>query len=220
MTSTIKNNLNQTIDAALDWRYAVKKFDPARKISSEDWTTLKHAFVKSPSSYGLQPYKFLHVESPALREKLKPVSWGQTQITDASHLVVLLARDAVTEDDVARYIRRIADVRGVPVDSLNGFRDMMVGSLVKGMPADKALPWTQRQAYIAMGFALEAAALLQIDATPMEGFDAAAYDKLLGLEGTGWRATAVVAFGYRHAEDGFQNFKKVRFAEEDLLAKI
>ncbi|MGZ3702854.1 MAG: NAD(P)H-dependent oxidoreductase, partial [Bdellovibrionota bacterium] len=182
-----------------------------------DWQTLKHSLVKAPSSYGLQPWKFLVVETPALREKLKPASWGQTQITDASHLVVLLARDSVGEEDVARYIQRIAQVRGVAADTLSGFRDMMIGTFTKNMPKEKHLGWAQRQAYIAMGFLLESAALLRIDATPMEGFDPAAYDQILGLEGKGWRSTAVVALGYRHKDDSYQDLKKVRYAEADVI---
>lgn len=222
MTTTLKNQapgINQALEAAFDWRYAVKRFDPARKISDADWATLKRALAMAPSSYGLQPWKFLQIESAELRAKLRPASWGQSQITDASHLVVLLARDSVTEQDISRYLRRIADVRGVSLDSLAGFRDMLTGSLVKNLPADKALAWTQRQAYIAMGFVLEAAALLRIDATPMEGFDPAAYDQILGLAGSGWRSTAVVALGYRHAEDAYQSLKKVRYEEQELFEK-
>lgn len=184
MTSTLKDRaaLNSTLEHALDWRYATKRFDPSRKISAQDWDTLKQSLLKSPSSYGLQPWKFLVVETPALREKLRPASWGQSQITDASHLVVLLARDSVKEADVDNYLRRIIQVRGVTLESLQGYRDMMVNNLVKGLPPERALAWTQKQAYIAMGFLLETAALLHIDATPMEGFDPNAYDKLLDLE--------------------------------------
>ncbi len=220
MTTTFKETslgkqLNQTLSQALDWRYAVKKYDPSRKIPAADWATLKESLVKAPSSYGLQPWKFLVVENPALRAELRPASWGQSQITDASHLVVLLARDSVLDSDIDRYLSRIAVVRGVTLDSLAGFRTMLAN--LKQLPPEKALGWTQRQAYIAMGFLLETAALLHIDATPMEGFDPAAYDKILKLEGTGWRSTAVVALGYRHAEDAYQSLKKVRYDEKDLI---
>ena len=221
MISTLNRSenksLNQALETAFDWRYAVKKFDPSRRISAADWKTLEDSLVKAPSSYGLQPWKFLVVENRDLREKLKPASWGQGQVTDASHFVVFLARDSVKEADVDKYLQRIAEVRGVAIESLEGFRAMMVNNLVKGLPAEKALPWTQRQAYIAMGFLLETAALLGIDSTPMEGFDPAAYDRLLGLEGSGWRTTAAVALGYRHEEDAYQKLKKVRFRNDDVV---
>lgn len=210
---------NQTIEKSLDWRYAVKRFDPARKISAGDWQTLKHSLLKAPSSYGLQPWKFLVVEDSATRAKLREVSWGQSQVTDASHFVVFATREGVEEADVAKYIKRIAEVRGVGEDSLKGFRDMMVNNLTT-LDKNKALHWTQRQAYIAMGFLLQSAALLQIDATPMEGLDPSAYDKILGLEGKGWRSVAAVALGYRHAEDGFQNLKKVRFTEDEVFELV
>lgn len=208
--------LNETIEHSLDWRYAVKKFDPSRKISDADWQTLSQALVKAPSSYGLQPWKFIVVQNPELRAKLREISWGQAQVTDSSHFVVFVSSEAVTADHVDKYLNRIQSVRGVPPESLTGFRDVMTKNLVQGL-GDKALGWTQRQAYIAMGFLLESAALLQIDATPMEGLDPAAYDKALGLEGTGWKAVAAVALGYRHPDDAFQAFKKVRFAADDVI---
>lgn len=127
-----------------------------------------------------------------------------------------MTSEAVTGDHVEKYLSRIQSVRGVPAESLSGFRDAMTKNLVQGL-GDKALGWTQRQAYIAMGFLLESAALLQIDATPMEGLDPAAYDRILGLEGTGWKTVSAVALGYRHPEDAFQTFKKVRFEAGDVI---
>ena len=208
--------LNENIEQSLDWRYAVKKYDPSRKISQADWRTLSQSLLKAPSSYGLQPWKFIVVQNPALREKLREISWGQSQVTDSSHFVVFATSESVTSEHVEKYLGRIQSVRGVPAESLTGFRDVMTKNLVQGL-GDKALGWTQRQAYIAMGFLLEAAALLQIDATPMEGLDPEAYDKVLGLEGTGWRSVAAVALGYRHPDDAFQAFKKVRFAADDVI---
>src|SRR5579859_5048141 len=112
----------------LNWRYATKQFDPQRKISAQDWATLEEALVLSPSSFGLQPWKFINVTDPALREKLVPASWGQRQVADASHLVVFAVKKNLTEADVDAYLARVAQVRGVPVDSLSSFRDMLVGS--------------------------------------------------------------------------------------------
>lgn len=209
---------NQNIREALDWRYATKKFDSAKTISQEDWETLEAALAKAPSSYGLQPYKFLVVETPALRAQLREVSWGQSQVTDAAKYVVLLTRDHVNENDVQKYVDRIAKVRSLPVESLKGYQDMMNGA-IKTMDAVRSLAWSQRQAYIAMGFLLQTAALLKIDATPMEGLDPSAYDRILKLEGTGYKTVASVALGYRHSEDATQNYKKVRRATEDIIER-
>ncbi len=207
------------IQEALEWRYATKKFDASKKIAAQDWKTLTESLTLAPSSYGIQPWKFLVIENPEVREQLKPVSWGQTQVTDASHYVVFLYKDSVDEAFVQKYIERIAEVRGAPLEALAGYKEMMVNNLVKG-PEEKIRVWSQRQTYIAMGFLLETAALLKIDATPMEGFDPAAYDKILGLEGTGWKSVATVALGYRHPEDSFQSLKKVRFANESLIEYV
>lgn len=207
------------IQEALEWRYATKKFDASKKISDQDWKTLTESLKLAPSSYGIQPWKFLIVENPAVREQLKPVSWGQTQVTDASHYVVFLYKESMDAAYVDKYIKRIADVRGAPLESLEGYKNMMIENLVKA-PEEKIRVWSQRQAYIAMGFLLETAALLKIDATPMEGFSPADYDRILGLEGTGWKSVATVALGYRHPEDSFQSLKKVRFDDETLIEYV
>jgi nitroreductase len=207
------------IQEALEWRYATKKFDASKKISAEDWKTLTESLKLAPSSYGIQPWKFLVIENPAVREQLKPVSWNQTQVTDASHYVVFLYKDAMDLPYVDKYINRMTEVRGVPADSLQGFKDMLINNLVNA-PEEKIRVWSQRQAYIAMGFLLETAALLKIDATPMEGFSPSDYDRILGLEGSGWKSVATVALGYRHSEDPYQNLKKVRFADDTLIEYV
>ncbi|WP_409479255.1 NAD(P)H-dependent oxidoreductase [Pseudobdellovibrio sp. HCB154] len=205
------------IQEALQWRYATKKYDATKKISTQDWKTLTDSLALAPSSYGLQPWKFLVIENPEVREKLKAVSWNQTQVTDASHLVVFLAREKVDVDFVQKYINRVAEVRGLPLDALDGYKNMMIENVAK---SPNNTQWAQRQTYIAMGFLLETAALLKVDATPMEGLDPQAYDKILGLEGSGWKTTVVTALGYRHAEDATQNFKKVRFTDETLIQYV
>lgn len=208
-----------SIQEALEWRYATKKFDSSKKISNQDWKTLTESLKLAPSSYGIQPWKFLVIENPSIRQQLQPVSWGQSQVTEASHYVVFLYKEAIETSYVEKYIQRISEVRGAPLESLDGYKNMMIENLAKA-PAEKIKVWSQRQAYIAMGFLLETAALLKIDATPMEGFDPAAYDKILGLEGSGWKSVASVALGYRHAEDAFQNLKKVRFSDETLIEYV
>lgn len=207
------------IQKALEWRYATKRFDTSKKISDKDWSTLKEALKMAPSSFGMQPWKFVVVQNPQIREKLRGAGFNQSQFTDASHLVVFATREQIDEKFVQAYIQRVADVRGIPSDSLGGFKSTMLET-VNGPLKGKNLPWTQRQAYIAMGFLLETAALLQIDACPMEGFDPNAFDKILGLEGKGWKSVATVALGYRHPEDGYQNMKKVRFADETVIEYV
>ena len=208
------------IEEALDWRYAVKKFDAAKKISPSNWSILENSLVKSPSSYGLQPWKFLVVENTDLRARLREVSWGQSQVTDASHFVVLTYREKVDAKFIDSYIQQVAKVRGVALESLKGYADMMVGDLVNGPRAQTIQYWAQRQSYIAMGFLMETAALLKVDSCPMEGLDPAKYDEILKLNGTGWKSVAAVALGYRHTEDGLQHAKKVRFDREQVIQHI
>lgn len=212
--------MNSNITTSLQWRYAVKRFDASKKISAQDWETLESSLVLSPSSYGLQPWKFLVVETPSLREQLRPVSWNQSQVTEASHYVVFLSRDVVTEEHVKEYVEDMAKTRGITREALKGFEDMLNNNIVNGKKGTELLHWTQRQAYIAMGFLLETAALLKIDSTPMEGFDPVAYDKILKLEGSGWKSVAAVALGYRHAEDQLQFAKKVRFPKEKIISHV
>lgn len=210
---------NTQIKEALEWRYATKKYDSTKKITREDWETLKSALQFAPSAYGVQPWKFLVIENPEVREKLKAASWNQTQVTDASHFVVFLHKTEVDVPFIDQYIQRMSEVRQAPLESLAGFKNMLVENLAKA-PEEKIHAWAQRQAYIAMGFLLQTAALLKIDATPMEGLDPSAYDKILGLEGSGWKTVATVALGYRHPEDTYQNLKKVRFAEDTVIQYV
>ncbi len=210
----------QSLIEALNWRYATKAYDTTKKITADLWSTLEQSLLLTPSSYGLQPYKFLVVKNAAKRTELRPHSWNQPQITDASHLVVFAARTLLTEEHVNEFIRLTSEVRGVPADSLAVYRDSMIGDLVKG-PRSKILPhWAARQAYIALGELLTSAALLGIDATPMEGFDPAAYDQVLGLEGSGYSAVVVAALGYRSAVDKYASAPKVRFPAEQLIETV
>ncbi|MBX7104490.1 MAG: NAD(P)H-dependent oxidoreductase [Gemmataceae bacterium] len=198
----------------LRWRYAVKKFDSSKKIPAETWAALEHAIVLSPSSYGLQLWKFVVITDPALREKLKAVSWGQTQITDASHLVVFCGRTGVTEADLDRHIGRMAQVRGVSADSLADYKKMMMGTTRAGFPA---VEWTARQAYIALGVFLTSAALLGVDACPMEGFENEKYDVILGLKEQGYASAVVATAGYRATDDKYAEAAKVRFDVNDVI---
>jgi nitroreductase len=207
----------ETLLTQLNWRYATKKFDPARKIPAATWAVLEQVLQLSPSSYGLQPYRFIVATDTELRQKLRAVSWDQSQITDASHLVVFARRLQLTEADVEKFIDLTTDTRGMGRGSLQGYRDMIVGDLVKGPRHAIIREWTARQTYIALGNLLTAAALLGVDACPMEGFDPAKYDEILGLTVRGYGATNVCTLGYRAADDKYAAAKKVRLPAGDLI---
>ncbi len=211
---------NETILKQLNWRYAVKKMDSSKKISATDWNTLSESLRLAPSSFGLQPWKFLVVQNPAIRKQLFEVSWKQSQVEECSHYVVIATRTDMKESDIQKFIDQTAKVRGIPAESLDGYKNMMIGDLVKG-PRNQVIKWwAQRQAYIAMGFLMETAALLSIDTCPLEGLDPAEYDRILKLENTGYATVAAVACGYRHPEDKYQSAKKVRFDSKDVIEII
>jgi nitroreductase len=216
------NNLisrEQLLDR-LNWRYATKQFDPERKISARDWATLEEALRLSPSSGGLQPWKFVVITDPAMRAKLLPVSYGQPQITNASHLVVFAAKKNFGEADVDAFINHAAATRGVPVESLTPYRDILVGGIVRANDEPARDAWARNQTYIALGTLLTSAALLGIDACPMEGFDRAQYDEILGLKDEGYGSAAIATLGYRASTDKYAEATKVRFPKEQIFAHI
>ncbi|MCY7347307.1 MAG: NAD(P)H-dependent oxidoreductase [Pyrinomonadaceae bacterium] len=203
----------------LNWRYATKAFDAGKKVSDEDWETLENALLLAPSSFGIQPYKFIVVTDPAIREKLKPAAWGQTQVTDSSHLVVFAYKKTLSDADIDHYVERIVEVRGAPRESLAEYEGAMKNAAKQSVEGGTVETWNSRQAYIALGFLLETAALLKIDATPMEGFDAVQFNEILGLED--YSAVVICAVGYRNAEaDYLADAAKVRFPREELIQRI
>jgi len=218
-------NNNHTISSQqlldrLNWRYATKQFDPTRKINAQDWATLEDALLLTPSSGGLQPWKFIVVTDPAVRAKLLPASYGQSQITNASHLVVFAAKKNFSEADVDALINHTAATRGVPVESLTPFRDMLVGGIVKALDEQARDAWARNQTYIALGNLLTSAALLGIDACPMEGFDRTQYNEILGLKDQGYASAVIATLGYRASTDKYADAAKVRFPKEQILAHI
>jgi nitroreductase len=206
-----------TLLTQLKWRYATKKFDPMRKISAATWAALEQALVLSPSSYGLQPYRFIVVIDPKLREALKPLAWSQPQVTDASHFAVFARKTTLAESDVTKFVNMTTDSRGMPRGSLQGYYDMMVGDLVKGPRSAWVNEWAARQTYLALGNLLTAAALLGVDACPMEGLDPAKFDEVLGLPAKGYSTVCACALGYRAADDKYAAAKKVRYPVEELI---
>jgi len=205
---------------ALEWRYATKVFDATKKIPADFWAALEKTLILTPTSYGLQPYQFLIIQDPAKRAALLPHSWGQKQVVDCSQFVVFTARTDMQEMDVTKLIQRISSVRGVPAETLNFYRDMMLGDVVNGVRGKIAHEWATRQTYIALGNLMTAAAVLGVDACPMEGLVPAEYDKILGLNGSGYATVVACALGYRAAGDKYANLAKVRYPAQDLVRVV
>lgn len=203
----------------LEWRYAVKKFDPAKKLSTAQLKKLVAATRLSASSYGLQPYKILVVENPAVREQLKTVSNNQTQVTDASQLIVFARYTDLNEAHVDDYTNNIAETRNIAPEQLAGFAGMMKGT-VNRLGAEGTAIWASKQAYLALGTLLTAAAVESVDACPMEGFDVAAYDKILGLKDKGLTTVVIAGVGFRAEDDAMQHAKKVRKPIAELVETI
>jgi len=206
--------------AQLNWRYATKQFDPNRKISAPDWAALEEALLLTASSGGLQPWKFIVVTDAGVRAKLLPASYGQAQITDASHLVVFASKNNFSEADVDAHIKHVAEVQGAPIEALAPLRGMLVGGIVKAQDETARNAWARNQAYIALGNLLTSAALLGIDACPMEGFDRAQYDEILGLKAKGFAAAVIATLGYRSAADKYAAAPKVRFSKEQVFITV
>ena len=202
-----------------NWRYATKKFDATKKVSETDLEILKEAIRLSSSSYGLQLYKIIIVENPEIREKLQPASWGQTQIVDASHLIIFANQTNIGETEINSYIENISQTRNLPHDALSGYGDFMKGA-INPLSEEAKNIWTAKQTYLALGNLLNAAAELKIDVTPMEGFDPKQYNEILGLDKLNLNASVIAAVGYRHEEDATQHYKKVRKSNEDLFITI
>ena len=213
-------NINETLIAQLNWRYATKQFDPARKISAADWSTLEEALRLSPSSVGLQPWTFLVINDPALRATLQAASYGQSQIVDASHLVVLTTKVDLGEADVDAHLEQAAKARGVPVEDLAPLKAIAMGGIVQGKSAEERRAWAFNQTYLALGNLLTGAALLGIDACPMEGFSRDDYDRILGLPEQGLAAAVVATLGYRADTDKYAAAPKVRFPREVVIRHL
>ncbi|NJK90721.1 MAG: NAD(P)H-dependent oxidoreductase [Blastochloris sp.] len=200
----------------LQWRYATKQFDSTAKICPEDWAALEESLILTPSSFGLQPWKFIVVTDPAVREQLKAVSWGQGQVTDCSHHVVFAIRTDVDQDFIQANMKLTAEVRGVPLDSLAGLQKVILGFL----PNVNVQEWSTRQAYIALGNFMTSAALIGVDTCPMEGIDPAQYDRILGLEAKKLKTVVACSAGYRASGDKYANLKKVRFPKSEIVSAV
>lgn len=214
-TTTCEQLLKQ-----LKWRYATKQFDPARKISAQDWEALEDALVLTPSSYGAQPWKFIVITDPAVKEKLVAFSWGQRQVADCSHLVVFAIRKDFCGDHIDAHLKRIVEVRGGSHEALAPLRRMMMGDVVEGPRGKIVNEWATRQVFIALGNFMTSAAMIGIDTCPMEGFQPDKYDVALGLEAFGLASVVCCCAGYRHPGDKYAAMPKVRFPKEEVILRI
>ena len=210
--------MNNYIES-LQWRYATKKFDDTKKISDNDLKILLESMQLTASSYGLQPYHIFVITNPEIRKKLQPVSWGQSQIVDASHLIVLANKTDVDADWIDGYLANVSETRNIPVEALNDYADFMKSKVLILSPEEQST-WASKQNYLVLGNLMSAAAELKIDTCPMEGFEAEAYNEILGLTNKGLNATLVATIGYRSAEDETQHYKKVRQPENELFTHL
>ncbi len=210
--------MNNLIDA-LQWRYATKKFDANKKVANEDIETLMQAMQLSASSYGLQPYSIFIISDPEVKKNLLAAAWGQQQVVDASHLIVIANRTHVDANLVHSYMDSISEIRKTDRASLERMATFMKGKLVE-LSDEAQNQWTAKQTYIALGNLLVAAASLKIDACPMEGFDAGQFNEILGLTDKNLNASVIVPIGYRSEEDDTQHYAKVRRPMNELFETI
>jgi nitroreductase len=215
-----ESNAGNSMVDALSWRYAVKQFDQTKRISDADWSSLETALVLSPSAYGLQPWRFLVVQNPYVRKELADASWGQSQVESCSHFIVFCSKSSVDAAYIDEFVREMARTRFVSRESLEGYYQMVVSDLINGPKSTFTKEWAARQAYIALGTLLTAAATMRIDSCPMEGIDNDKYDSILNLESQGYRALAACALGYRSQNDKYAHITKVRFNKDRVIQFI
>jgi nitroreductase len=209
----------ETLTGALNWRYATKKFDSTKKIPAELWSALEDSLVLAPSSYGLQPWRFVVVTDKDTKARLSSASWGQTQPADCSHYVVFAGRKNYDLKDVERFMQRTAQVRGSS-ESMSQYSALIAGSIERARKGGYLDTWMAKQSYIALGQFMTSAAVLGVDTCPMEGIDPAKYDEILGLTQLGYGALVACAAGYRSPEDKYSSAPKVRFEPSEVVIHV
>lgn len=210
---------SQILDG-LRWRYATKRFDPARRIPETVWSDLEEALVLTPSSYGLQPWRFFVVTNQALKESLVPAAYNQRQVADCSHLVVMTVRTRMSEADVDRLVDLTAETRGIDRQALAGYRNIMIGDIVTGPRSAEAATWAKLQSYIALGNFMTAAALMGVDTCPMEGFLPKAFDEALDLDRMGLTTAVLCPAGYRAGDDKYATLPKIRYPRTEIVQHL
>jgi nitroreductase len=208
--------LPQDLLARLEARYAVKAFDPARKIPNATWEALETALQLTPSSYGLQPWKFFVIQDAALREKLRAASFNQRQVTECSHFVVFTHTPEVLESDVDHFLDSLSEARKIPREKLSGYRKVILGDL-EGPRRPFLTEWTRHQCYIALGNFMTSCALVGVDTCPMEGLVPTRFDEILGIETSRFRTVVACAAGYRSPDDKTASMAKVRYPKNELF---
>ncbi len=203
----------------LQWRYAVKKFDPSRTLPDEQVTRLKEAFNLTATSFGLQPIRMLVIRHPELQEQLVAHTYGQRQVADASHLLVICVETQIEAAFIEAYFNRVKDLRGTSEEILEPYKKALIKRF-REMTPEEIRAWAVNQAYLALGNLLTVCAYERIDSCPMEGFVPGGYDAVLGLAGQGLEAVLVLPVGYRAQDDMFSDFKKVRRPLEGSVVTI
>ncbi|MDO8493172.1 MAG: NAD(P)H-dependent oxidoreductase [bacterium] len=204
---------------ALNWRYSTNVFDQNKRLSTEDLDYLLEAMRLSPSSFGVQPWKFIVVTNPEIRAKIREAGYGQPKISEASHLIVFAIPKDINETVIDNFVKAVAKARGVEVDAVKGLRDMVTGSMAQKTEEGRRA-WATNQVYIALGVLLTAVAVRGIDAGPMEGFDPKKVDEILGLAPLGLESRVMAAVGYRSESDPNANSKRMRFPKEEVVIEI
>lgn len=194
---TVTTLKNLEILKALNWRYAVKVFNPNKKVSDEDLYTILESGRLSPSSSGIEMWKFIVVENPDIRKKLREVGDDQPKITDASHLIVLTYRTDIEENLVKERLERTAKIQNQRIEELDGLKSVLEGGLAKHIKQEDLEAWAKSQTYIPLGMMLETASLLGVDAGPMEGFTNEKVDEVLELQAKNLKSVTMLALGYR-----------------------
>ncbi|MGE4170624.1 MAG: NAD(P)H-dependent oxidoreductase [Candidatus Margulisiibacteriota bacterium] len=207
------------LQSRLKWRYATKQFDATRKISDSDFLALLESLRMAPSSFGLQPWKFVVVENPQFRAEIQACAWNQAQVTEASHLIVLCVLKEMTEAHVSHYVDTIEKTRGMVPGSSAAYKDRMIG-FMKAKDQSEMSQWMKRQLYIAFGFLMLAAAEQGLDTCPIEGFDPKACDRILDLESQGLESVALCPVGYRLPTDKYATAAKVRFPMDEVVVWV
>lgn len=203
----------------LKWRYATKKFDTNKQLPQEKLRILKQAFNLTALSYGLQTLKMVVVADREVREELVPLSYGQRQVADASHLLVLCIQNEIDDKDVDQHFDAVKALRNTPDNILNPFRKRLK-TTINNMPSDKKYNWATRQAYIALGNLMTVCAVENIDSCPMEGFMPSELDKALELDKHGLSSVLLLPVGYRAEDDMFASLKKVRKPLSDTIIEL
>ena len=209
-----------TVIEGLKWRYAINKFDQTKKVSDEQLSSLMDAMILTPSSFGLQPWKFIVVTNPEVRAKLQEAGYNQPKISEASHLIVIAVEKHIDDALVEKYMQSVSQIRNVPRENLDGYADMIKGTIASKQTDAARIEWATKQAYIALGVLVTAGAVDGIDVAPMEGFDPQKFDEILGLEAKGLESKVIAAVGFRASDDPVSQMKKVRYPKEEVVIEV